>query len=316
MTNNMTNWEHRHVNQVSADEADQVEWAAYLNGSSPYDGSQIDDIVSGQLADFQSGAESHAAEYSSAGNTPEHAIAAKLSQQARETMLVEQRREEVTASVKLEVQRRSGLLGDAYPFKINGGSLTFLGKDEPAWAAYVFFLELAVDPQRAARETFEKLVANALRNYLGTSSISECFGWKSAEEEDAPKRIKAKINAINNACGEWIWCPSDDFPDDPPPKLVKDLGLDVIAWIPSPDGRLGQVFLVAQCATGRTDWESKLKDVDWDRITNWVRPLPDRWSIRCFAIPYHVANRAYLQDVSLRGGMFFDRVRLTLLLRE
>lgn len=128
MTTDMTGWEHRHTNQASAEEADQVEWAAAINGSSPFDGSQIDDMVSGQLADFQSEAESSAAEYSTSGNTAEQMIVAKLAQQARETMQVEQRREEVTGAVKLEVQRRSSILGKAYPFKIDGGCLTFLGE--------------------------------------------------------------------------------------------------------------------------------------------------------------------------------------------
>jgi hypothetical protein len=205
-------------------------------------------------------------------------------------------------------------MGDVYPFEIHDGSISFRSLNRRSCEAYVFCLTLAISPEDKDRSEFENLVAKALKNYLGETSVSHSFGWKSLPEEERPKRIKQKINAIEALTGEWIWNPEEGFPDDPPAKLVKDLGLDVIAWIPVPDNRMGQVFLVAQCATGRTDWDDKLHDVSWDRIGIWVRPTPEKWSIRCFAIPYHIPNQIRLKEVSKHGGLFLDRARITLLL--
>lgn len=179
-------------------------------------------------------------------------------------------------------------------------------------------LRTSVAPSAADREAFEDLVAKALEAYLGKGRAAvQLFGWQAKPEADRPRRIKAMIEMLAKASGEWRWNPDTEmgFPDDPPSTLVKDMGLDAIAWLPMPDGRHGKLFLLAQCATGRTNWDEKLNDVSWERIENWIRPLPRGWTIRCFAIPFHLPNDARWREVSGRGGLFLDRTRLTLLLK-
>lgn len=276
----------------------------------------MDDEVSGQLIDYQSAKESEAEDITITGESQDEAITRKLSGRSKDALKEERRREELAAGVRREIDRRLSILADAYPFEVHEGSISFRGLAHRSCEAYIFCLTLAISPQAKDRDAFEDLVAETLKNYLGASSVSHSFGWKGLPEDERPKRIKQKINAIEALTGEWIWHPDDNFPDDPPAKLVKDLGLDVIAWIPVPDKRMGQVFLVAQCATGRTDWDDKLHDVCWSRIGHWVRPTPAKWSVRCFAIPFHIPNRGRLKEVSSQGGLFLDRARITLMLRH
>lgn len=314
---NFTKWEHRHKHTKWADEADQLEWSTSQVGSSPYSAAQMDDEVGDLFVEMQSESESEAAFPKVSGETVAERIDRNLREATEESDRSESRKDEMTAGVQAEIERRSLLLGDEYPFVRSAGSLDFRGAETPGRNAYMDCLRTSVAPSAADREAFEGLVAKALEAYLGKGRAAvQLFGWQAKPDDDRPRRIKTMIADLSTASGEWQWKLDNDFPDDPPSSLVKDLGLDAIAWLPMPDKRLGKLFLLAQCATGRTNWDEKLNDVSWERMNNWIRPLPRGWTIRCFAIPFHLPNEVRWKEVSGEGGMFLDRTRLTLLLRE
>lgn len=309
-------WEHHHKHSKWAEEADQLEWSTFQVGASPYSASQMDDEVADLFVEMQSGSESDASFPDATGETVPERIDRNLREATEEIDRSETRRDEMTAGVQAEIERRSALLGDEYPFSRSAGSLSFLGAETLGRKTYMECLRTSVAPSRADRELFEGLVAKALGAYLGNGRATvQLFGWQGKPEADQPRRIKAMIEGLAKKTGEWPWNPDTGFPDDPPSTLVKDLGLDAIAWLPMPDSRFGKLFLLAQCATGRTDWDEKLNDVSWERMGNWIRPLPRGWAIRCFAIPFHLPNEARWKEVSTQGGLFLDRTRLTLLLR-
>jgi len=316
---NFTKLEHHSKQTKWADEADELEWKTSLVGTSPYAASQMDDEIADLFVEMQSESESDASFPEVAGETVAERIDRNLREATEEIARSENRRDEMTSGVQAETERRSRLLGDEYPFLRLAGSLSFRGADTPGRRIYMDCLRTSVAPSAADREAFEDLVAKALEAYLGKGRASvRVFGWQAKAEADRPRRIKEMIKMLETASGEWRWNPDSDsgFPDDPPTTLVKDLGLDAIGWLPMPDNRDGKLFLLAQCATGQTNWDEKLNDVSWERIKNWIRPLPDAWTIRCFAIPFHLPNDARWKEVSDRGGLFLDRTRLTLLLKE
>lgn len=297
-------------------EADQVEARAIEYGDSPFDGGHIDETASGQFVEDQSEAES-------AGHIPvrtaepvEEGIRRKLSEQQNTKQRAQLRRENLSAGVQAEVARRKSVMGSAYPFNIKTGSLEYLNSNNRSSQIYAQLLKTSVDAELHDREQFEGTVAQALCAYLGAGNAKYmCFGWKSCEDEEQPKRVKLRIEQLQAQSGEWAWNPGQNFPNDPPPKLAKDLGLDVVAWLPMPDSRMGQIFAIAQCATGLTDWENKFHDVSWGRLRNWIRPLPDNWCVRCFAVPFHIPNNARWQEIGGDAGFLLDRARLTLLLQ-
>ena len=310
-------WALHHEHTKWAEEVDQLEWAALQLGNSPVFASQLDDDIVDIFLEVESAQESEAFEAEGGLETVEERIEGKLREANEEADRAEQKRENLTAGVQAEIARRNEVLGEHYPFVRDGSSLSFRGNDSPAHKVYLECLKTSVVPTREDREAFERLVGRALKAYLGEDrAVVKPFGWQAKPEADQPRRIKEMVEQLESETGEWPWNPAVGFPADPPVMLVKDLGIDTIAWLPMPDQRWGRLFIVAQCATGQTNWEDKLNDVSWERITNWIRPMPNRWSIRCFAIPFHLPNDIRWQEVSRQGGLFLDRSRITLLLKD
>jgi hypothetical protein len=309
-------WQFHREQTKWSTEADFVEARALEYGEFPFDGGHVDEIATGQFVEDQS-------EHESAGHLPirlaepvEEGIRRKLTEQLESKQRAHLRREDLSAGVQAELWRRQSLMGSAYPFNIKNGSLELSNNETRSSKIYAQLLKTSVDAERADRELFEGTVAAALCAYLGKEKAKHmCFGWRSCPEEEQPRRIKQRIELLHTNSGEWKWNTDEKFPDDPTPKMAKDLGLDVVAWLPMPDSRMGQIFAVAQCATGNTDWEGKFHDVSWKRLENWIRPLPSEWSVRCFAVPFHIPNNARWQEVSGDAGFLLDRARLTLLLR-
>lgn len=300
-----------------AKEADDLEWRAVKFGTYPFDGVYTDEIATGQFIEDQSVAESLEASAEYKTDAVENLIDRVLRKNGEEVHRNQRRREDAAAAVYAELKRRSDLLGDSYPFEVGRGSLRYRENDENKHKTYVSLLELSAG-ESVDRDSFEKIVELALAEYLGRErSKSKCFGWRSKIEAERPRRFKEMIDQINSESGEWMWRPKTGYPQDPSSQIVKDLGIDVIAWLPSPDKRIGQVFLVAQCATGLTDWESKFDDVSWNSLSNWIESVPKDWGgSRCFAVPFHIPNSARWRDITSKAGLLLDRARITLLLRE
>ncbi len=310
-------WARHHEHTRWADEVDQLEWNALELGQSPVSASQIDDDIADIFVEVESEKESDAIEAEGGPQTIEERIEGKLREASEETERAEQKRENLAAGMQTEIARRSEMLGEHYPFVFDGMSLSFRGNESPGHKVYLECLKTSVAPTWEDREAFEGVVSRALKAYLGRNrAIVKPFGWQAQPDADQPRRIKEMVEQLESETGEWPWDPAVGFPLDPPATLVKDLGIDTIAWLPMPDRRWGRLFLVAQCATGRTNWDDKLSDVNWERITNWIRPMPNHWSIRCFAIPFHLPNDIRWREVSRYGGLFLDRSRITLLLKD
>ena len=118
------------------------------------------------------------------------------------------------------------------------------------------------------------------------------------------------METVANRTGEWKWGPRSDLPDDP--LDVKDEGCDFIVWPNPPDDRqIGQLFVLGQCACGN-NWDIKLGELNVEKFQKWFNHPFTISPVRAFATPHHVTD-AMLAEASLRGGVFFDRARLTLL---
>jgi hypothetical protein len=78
-----------------------------------------------------------------------------------------------------------------------------------------------------------------------------------------------------------------------------------------PDGRVGQLFLLGQCACGK-NWDEKFKDLDLEELGYWLRPPTHCPPVRCFCVPYHIGNATKLEDVSVKAGLPMDRARIAL----
>lgn len=280
----------RLIQQKAAHDADQTEFCAVRMGNAPIEEGIRDDRASGQIDD---------------------AIADdSVPWDARSNQI-----DSLTGRAAEEISRRAALLGRAYPFIIDGSSLRYR---KSADLVYEFCLAVSVSPSLSEGRlkqlpvVFERLARDVMIVYAGSTAAGMRTGWPRDEIDKLPARAKQLFGIVRERCGEWTWCPEPDYAEDPEPKYVKDLGLDALVWLPMADSRPGQLFLIGQCACGRTDWDSKLRELDLDKLARWFRPFPAPKPFRCFLVPFHIPNEVLFREVNDTAGLTFDRARITL----
>lgn len=273
-------WRLRVEQARTAVDADQAEVVAVRFGATNVDEGIRDDAMSGELAD-------------------------------------EQEREDRAATLLEEIDRRSRILGGAYPFSRERNALRYRQSDT---GVYEFCLSITVlaslstTSGRRYQIAFERLVRDSLKCFLGAGAVAYRTGAPGDRLEKRPAMIDEMIKeiaALLNDSGEWVWKPDPEHPYDPSRNDAGDLGIDVVAWKPMPDRRRGNLFLVAQCACG--EWEAKSSDISKERLEGWIKPITFVPFVKVFAIPFHVPNVPYFGDLNREYGLMFDRARLSLL---
>jgi hypothetical protein len=224
--------------------------------------------------------------------------------------------EELSGSVAEEIERRRVILQNAYPFEVVSNSLIYRPS---VTGVYEFCLAASINPTGAASDqyrasaVFEYITRDILVNFFGPGTRAIRTGWPAYESENRGTSPKEFFEALHEECGEFKWSPQEDHPVDPPNTLLKDVGLDVVAWKPWPDNRLAQFFALAQCACGKNDIHSKSGDASFSRLGKWLRPIYHATPIRCLFCAHHLPNQPWLYELSGEAGLVFDRARIALL---
>ncbi len=290
-------WEARFPYNRLAENADEAEWAAILNGSAHVSAGTSDEA----MADAGD-------EFAPAG--AEVLIEDRLQGQE----VLQESRQGTVYELLLE---RKDLLGTAYPFKIDGNSLYYTPEGLPIYELLVGICQapsLTAAPYCELPRLFENLSLLAGRGFLGPRADGYRTGWPRPENVT---HFKTAIGDLKLKSGnfeaEWQWQQAEYLPDNPAPKFVKEEGLDVVAWRKWQDGRTGQLYLVGQCACGN-DWLEKDKDLDLKDFTEWFR-LPRVEPVRSFFTPRY-AVKPILNTLSHKAGLVFDRVRIVHALQE
>lgn len=286
-------WEQRRSDERVASNADQAEFSAISYGSCNLEAGIADERIADAMDAY------------------ELADPRQIPDWARE----DAKYDSATSAIADEVIRRKGLLGQSYPFQLTGNRVVY---SRSHTLAYEFCLAVTQAPSLTAGDykalpvAFERLARDVLLCYLGPGASGYRTGWPPDRREPRPARFRQVVRQLHKLTGEWHWNPLPDLPSDPMPRDVKDEGLDFVVWLPMPDRRVGQLFMVGQCACG-DDWVMKFHDLDIRKLCRWVRPLSRAWPVRVFATPHHIPNEAYLGDVNEAAGLTLDRARIALL---
>lgn len=213
--------------------------------------------------------------------------------------------EELVDNTIAEIERRSYIAKDAYPFNMSPGML-HVRPDYEQCLPYIFCL-LVADRKNCSPSAklpprlFEHLVKEALAQYLGGEAVR--FGWP---RDTMAKKTKDAINEL----AEML---KDERLDAYPVKATdKDLWLDVAGWKSFSDERSSKLEVFMQCATGE-DWGEKrgectLALAAWEGI---IRCSYGRLS--GLAVPYIVADdEEWARTVA--GLLFMDRLRIATVL--
>jgi hypothetical protein len=173
------------------------------------------------------------------------------------------REDDLVLAVQDEINQRRRCIGDQdYPFRVDdrGEAIVFTRELTEAGAVYLFCLFLshasdrtivpaALAPQvdNPARDLFQVCATVAAAGYVSGNAM--CFGWPRPEGE-------AFLEALHRIYAFF----GDGLPHAEPrpaaPEDVKDDGVDVIAWRPTPDGLPGTHYLLGQAASGN-NWKDK-----------------------------------------------------------
>lgn len=278
-------------------DADQVEREAVRNGISNADFGVSDERIAGVIDD----------EIEESGN----------SWTERQEIL-----EDRSGLILKELLRRSALMNDAYPFKIEGQSLQHTPSSS---GVYEFCLAAAgsptcrISPNPPASVVFEWISRDALRAYFGPKSKGFRTGWPRVPKfEQRGPRAKQTFGELEKLCfNDFKWSPTPPNSQDPRPQDLKDAGLDVVVWIPWADNRYSQFVALGQCGCGKHDINlNKARDLSLKRLGTWLKPLAIADPYRCFFLAHHVPSDLLLFQLASEGGMIFDRARIAMIAYE
>lgn len=283
----------RHADQRAIDSADQAEMRAIIAGSAVPDSGVYDEVLSGEMEDLEVGG-------------PE------MERWNRQDVAMDGE----VGAVRDELEQRAEMLGGAYPFEITGGSLIH---KETGTGFYEYCLGICSAPSITQRpfvklpRSFERIAAVLIRHHLGAA-------WQMFHT-GAPRdpangmnffKSMHKLSQVSSGGKEWRWDPAHTYPQNP--TISGDGGVDFVIWRPAPDKRIGQIYVVGQCACGN-DWGNKFHDISLGRLGKWFRPLSEVPVTRCFTTPFWLSPGNF-EAAHTDAGWTLDRGRLTLLAEE
>lgn len=209
--------------------------------------------------------------------------------------------------VQDELERRRKSVGKDYPFRMvsHGRVLKFVTPVSKPGAVYLFclFLSHAFDspivPKKLApklnnkiRDLFQACATVAAGGYVRGPSIS--FGFPRPEKTAFLKALHAAYRKFGDG-------KPHKTPRPGAPKMVKDNGVDVIAWRRTPDRLAGTVYLVAQVASG-ADWKDKSVKADRKQFHSfWFIEAPSSACTDAMFMPFGL-------EPDEADGMAYDEV--------
>jgi hypothetical protein len=215
-------------------------------------------------------------------------------------------------SLLSEVSARQHEASVGYPFAVSAGGLGIDYRPDKRHAVYVFLLLVANCPtsRRERRrymeidETFDLLVAEAVKAYFGSCCVAIRFG--SPASDDRPTNFARAVPWLAGKLGLRAG-------QGPFRSHTGDGGADVVAWLPIGDDKPSFVVVLVQC-TIRQSWHNKGRDLVPDRWRGYIDLGVD--PVTCLAVPFAVRSTSDRWDELRRtSGVVLDRFRLARLIR-
>lgn len=276
----------RRFEQRTIDSADQAEFAAVMYAATVIDAGVYDDRVADALDDYE----------------PRDPVVFE-GWHRRDLQI-----DSAVSDVHEEILRRSSMLGESYPFRVVSNQLSHRRSRS---GFYEFCLATCSASNITTGEmvnlprSFERVTALLIKSYFGEGTEAQHTG----SPRDPGSTFREAMDHMNQRSGEWFWGPEPGLPEAP--TTTGDEGVDFVVWKDALDERLGHLFILAQCACGN-DWDTKLREVDLDRLGKWFKPLSYVTPVRAFATPHHL-SRGNMREAQRLAGLVFDRTRLTLI---
>lgn len=191
---------------------------------------------------------------------------------------IDDQRNRIIGDVFSHLTFRSIAFGADYPFTLMSGKVSRLCRREAMTDRHRLYIFLLLSSllryiprgrQHVLTESFERLVAEVLREWLPDDAEVHLFGTTAGPGSRYTGPMWQKINQLALDLGERVLVDESDFS----PHDSGDLGLDVVAWLPLGDSRAGLPVWFAQ-ATCQSKWKGKQHEsgINWDHYLNQSAP--------------------------------------------
>lgn len=237
--------------------------------------------------------------------------------------------EALVLSAQNELTWRLRLIGSDYPFRMdeNGQSMQLVTHISEPGSAYLLCLFLShandrtIIPEKLApkitdkvRDLFQACATVAAGGYVQGTAIS--FGWPRPDGTTFLQALRRAYKLFGDGTPHRRARPAAS-------KFVKDNGIDVIAWRPSPDELPGTHYLLGQAASGQ-DWVGKSVKTDSLHFHNYwfSRPPASQHQDAIFipfcleppppgsGVSYEDVLKDHVQSLMHKYGVVFYRYRI------
>ena len=204
------------------------------------------------------------------------------------------------------LQYRSRILGEGYPYRVDGKTLERKVSDWGEALNYLLLLlcdigrRYQLDTDETVGLLFEKVVAASAKKIFRGTAVR--FGWP--KEPGWPSPIEDRVIRL----GEELNLPVEDLEGKLTP-YDKDIGLDVVARHSFGDDGPAAVTYLIQCGTGE-NWRNKTGEPAieaWRPLLQWNSVL-----VRAIAVPWRLEKPYDYRRIfrSFGGAIALDRPRL------
>ncbi len=217
----------------------------------------------------------------------------------------EAKREDWIARVGEVINERSSLLGNCYPFLIDGNNITYRGSRTFIYEfclAACYVQNISWRKYKPLQKTFEHLAGLALSLLIGKNSCFLRTGYPPNKDQGAFEKIIGRLEKLMP--GEWAIDPNTRK------KNPLDGGVDVVVWI-RPDSRPGSLIFVGNCTCGRNWLREKKHKERASELLDQHLSRPRFTQINdFFALPFHIYEIGDWHEACYESRFVLDRLRL------
>jgi len=210
--------------------------------------------------------------------------------------------EDYALKVFEELERRARLLDEAYPFTIDG--ITITPTDRKNNSSYLFCLGLnfiSDIPENFRTQEFESIVKRAAEEYFRGKAVRIGAPWKTGEITD----YRALLQLVSDLIPDLGAPTRDAAPGG------GDAGWDVVVVNNFADREFSRIIALGNCATGKTDWLKKGRETEQALFWNFFTRSPEGRNVLLtfLAVPFLMTEEQKLRKTA-RDFISFDRIRI------